>query len=434
MKGAIALALSLLAWSCARGGQAGAADSPGEESSPVATAAVRDEDPAAQPHTGSETLTKGFWGLSDELARHGIEVTVGSTNIYQTNATGGLGTHQQSGRFTGTYDVQVATDVEKLLGLKGLGLFVHGEGGWPETAGIDEDMVGSVLGVNADALGRRSLDIVEVFLEWNPFEGLLTVKAGKIDFAGVFDASEYANDETSQFLNGALVNNPTIPIPDYCLGVILSAHLTDRWSVAAGVGDGEANGRTTGFRTTFDGDDYLFYALETDLRTELSSSHGPLTGNVRFGLWYDPQPKARSGSDEAYRNDVGVYTSVDQVLLKENGDPEDSQGLGAFARLGCTDPKRNDMATFWSTGVQYQGLWRGRDDDVLGLGVAQGLFSQEASSPFTDDYESVLELYYRIQVAPWVAISPSAQYVANPGGNGAAADAVVVGVRAQIVF
>lgn len=434
MKGAIALALSLLAWSCARGGQAGAAGNPGEESSPVATAAVRDEDPAAQPHTGSETLTKGFWGLSDELARHGIEVTVGSTNIYQTNATGGLGTHQQSGRFTGSYDVEIATDVEKLLGLRGWGLLIHGWGGYPATPGINDAMVGSAFNVNWDAIGARPLDLVEVIVEWKPFEDLLTLQVGKINFARVFDASEYANDETSQFLNGAFINNLTIPIPDYCLGVILSTQLTDWWSVAAGVGDGEANGRTTGFRTTFDGDDYLFYALETDLRTELSSSNGPLTGNVRFGLWYDPQPKARSGSDEAYRNDVGVYTSMDQMLLKENGDPEDSQGLGVFARFGCTDPKRNDIATFWSAGVQYQGLWRGRDDDVLGLGVAQGLFGEEGSSPFTDDYESVVECYYSIRVTPWVALSPSAQYVVNPGGDGAAADAIVVGVRAQIVF
>jgi carbohydrate-selective porin OprB len=276
--------------------------------------------------------------------------------------------------------------------------------------------------------------VVEVILEWKPCEDLVAVKVGKINLARVFDTSEYANDETSQFLNGAFINDPTIPIPDYCLGVVLSANLTDWWSVAAGVGDGEANGRTTGFRTTFDGDDYFFYALETDLRTKLSSSHGPLAGNLRFGLWYDPQPKAHSGSDEAYRNDVGAYTSVDQVLFKENDDPEDSQGLGVFARFGCTDSKRNDIATFWSAGVQYQGLWRGRDDDVLGLAFAQGLFSDEALAPFTDDYESVVEFYYSIHVAPWVTVSPDAQYITNPGGDEAVADALVVGVRAQIAF
>lgn len=251
---------------------------------------------ARQETPGDATLTNGFWGLSDELAKHGIEVTLGSTTIYQTNTRGGLGTHQQSGRFSGSYDVEIAADFEKSLGIHGLGLFVHGWGGWPATQGINDAMVGSAFNVNWDAIGNRPLDIVEVVLEWSPFDDRLAVKVGKINFATVFDTSEYANDETSQFLNGAFINNPTIPIPDYCLGVILSAKLTDSWSVAAGMGDAEADGRTTGFRTTFDGDDHFFYALETGLRANLNSPHGPQAGNYRFGLWYggrEPAPGAR---------------------------------------------------------------------------------------------------------------------------------------------
>ncbi len=383
---------------------------------------------------GRLTVTDGFWGLSDELARHGIEVAIGATNIYQANVRNGLGTHQKSGRLTGSYDLEIATDLEKLLGIPGVGLFVHGWGGWPASKGINETMVGSAFEVNWDAIGNRPLDVVEVIFEWSLFENHLAMQVGKINFAGVFDTSEYANDEASQFLNGAFINNLTIPIPDYCLGVTLTADLTDAWYVAAGMGDAEADGRETGFATTFDGDDFYFYCLETGIRAELDSARGPLLGNYRLGVWYDPQPKGHSDSEQEYRDDVGIYSSVDQMIFRESPDPEDGQGLGAFARYGYTDEKRNDLSSFWSVGMQYHGLLEGRDADVLAVGFAQGAFSNLASTTFTVDHESVIELYYLAQVTSWIAVSPDIQYVSHPGGVREVDDALVIGVRAQIEF
>jgi len=162
-----------------------------------------------------------------------------------------------------------------------------------------------------------------------------------------------------------------------------------------------------------------------------------LQGIYRVGLWNDPQPKANTDYADAgksYRDDVGFYLSCDQMLIKENADPQDNQGLGAFFRYGYADGKRNDITNFWSFGFHYQGLIEGRDDDVLGVGFAQGIFSNSASATYTEDYESALELYYNTQVTPWLNISPSVQYVANPGGSKTVSDALILGVRAQMTF
>ncbi|MHC4682350.1 MAG: carbohydrate porin, partial [Planctomycetota bacterium] len=83
-------------------------------------------------------------------------------------------------------------------------------------------------------------------------------------------------------------------------------------------------------------------------------------------------------------------------------------------------------------GVQYQGVFEGRDDDVLGLGFAKGVFSNQAG--YSDEHESVVEVYYNAQISPWMAVSPSVQYVTNPGGDTANHDAVVLGVRSQMAF
>ena len=390
----------------------------------------------------SDTLTGGFWGLNDQLADDGIEIGFGITNIYQANVKGGLSTHNKRGRYSGSYDLELTADTQKLLGIEGGGLYVHGEGWWSKSGGIDGGSIGSAFGVNGDAGSRDTLVITELWWEQTMLDDTFRLRLGKLDMTGgfehhgcpvSFDCSSYANDETYQFLNNALINNPTIPFPDYGLGAVLYWNPIEWWYASVGIADAQADARETGFRTTFHGEDYFFYIFETGVSPRLDSANGPLQGTYRIGLWNDPQPKANEDVSET-RDDVGFYVCCDQVLTKENSDPEDSQGLGAFFRYGYAPSKRNDITNFFSFGFQYQGLIDGRDDDVLGVGFAQGIFSDSADTTYTDDYENALELYYNAQVAGWLNISPSIQYITNPGGNKAVSDAVLLGVRVQMTF
>jgi porin len=387
-----------------------------------------------------ETLTNGFGGLSDTLADSGIEVGFSLTNIYQANVRGGTTTNHKQGRHTGSYDLEIGADLQQLLGIEGGSLLVHTEGCWSRTD-VDETSVGSVFGINADAGGRRAMDVTELWYEQAMFDDTLRLRFGKMDIGGgfecrgcpvSFDGSAYANDETSQFLNGALVNNPTIPMPDMGLGAVLYWNPIEWWYASIGAIDAQADARESGFRTAFHGEDNFFYAAETGVAPVLDSGKGPMPGAYRIGIWNDPQAKERFSDGEMQRDDTGLYISADQMVYKENNGAEDSQGLGVFTRYGMADKKVNDIADFWSFGMQYQGLLEGRDDDVLGLGYAKGIFSTEAG--YSEVYESVIELYYSAQIAPWVAISPSVQFVDNPGGDNTVDDSIVFGLRAQSSF
>ncbi len=392
-----------------------------------------------------ETLTNGFWGLNDSLAASGIEVGFGLTNIYQLNLDGGTSTHNHQGRHTGSYDLEIGADLQQLLGIEGGTFFVHTEGSWSRSD-IDATSVGSVFGVNADAAGRRAMDVTEVWYEHALLDDTLRIRLGKMDITGgfecrgcpvSFDGSLYANDETGQFLNSALVNNPTIPFPTYGLGAVVYWNPIEWWYASVGAIDAQADARETGFNTAFKRQDYFFFVFETGIAPLLDSANGPMPGTYRVGFWNDPQPKANTDNGDAgknYRDDIGAYLSFDQMFSKENDDPEDSQGLGSFFRYGYANSEKNDIAGFWSFGLQCQGLLEGRDDDVLGLGYANGIFSNNASTTYTDDNEDVLEVYYNAQVTPWLNISPMVQYVADPGGNDTAKDATLFALRAQWTF
>jgi len=385
-----------------------------------------------------DTLTNGFWGLNDQLADEGIELGFGITNVYQANIKGGTSTHARRGRHSGSYDLELSVDLQKLLGFETGSIYMLVEGGWPDAEGIDASSVGSAFGVNADAIGNQGPVVKELYYQGPVFSDALTIMAGKIDFTGVFDASAYADDECTQFLNAAFVDDPTIPFPDYSLGIVLNWDITDSWYLMGGVADAQANGRETGFRTAFYDEDYFFYALETGITPQLNSANGLMPGAYRVGMWVDGQDKARFSSSNNYRDDIGVYISCDQMAYKENSNPEDSQGLGVFGRFGYANSDLNPIGNFWSIGLQYQGLLDGRDDDVLGIGFAQGIFSDYAGAndgaEYTENHENALEVYYNARVTPWLSLSPSIQYISNTGGDETVKDAVVFGLRTQMTF
>ena len=92
-----------------------------------------------------ETFKNGFLGLNDELTDKGIEIDLGVTSIYQQNVRGGISKHRRAGRFSGSYDLELSADLQKLLGFENGSLFVHIEGGWPDTEGIDGVSVGKYI-------------------------------------------------------------------------------------------------------------------------------------------------------------------------------------------------------------------------------------------------------------------------------------------------
>ena len=396
---------------------------------------LADEGPASLWE--QETLSNNFFGLGDGLSDSGISVSLSLTQIYQINLRGGMSTHRHAGRYTGSYDLEFEFDLERILDLPGGIIYMSAEGSWSD--GLDDSSIGSVFGVNADAAGERGIDVTQLYYEQALFGEVLRVRVGKLDMTGgfecracpvAFDGNSYANDETAQFLNNALVNNPTIPFPDYGLGLIVYLHPAEWWYVSAGAGDIQADPRQTGFNTAFNGENYFLYVFEAGITPQLRSSKGSLQGAYRVGLWYDPQPKDRNDGAGTETDDVGFYISLDQAVLKENNDEEDSQGLACFARFGWADDDLNEIKNFWSAGAQYQGLIPSRDDDVVAVGVAQGKLVSAAG--FTESHETAVEMYYNLQITPWLSVSPSVQYIFNPGGDSAVKDATVVGFRVQM--
>jgi porin len=130
------------------------------------------------------------------------------------------------------------------------------------------------------------------------------------------------------------------------------------------------------------------------------------------------------------------------------------QGLGVFARVMGAPGDRNLVNFYADAGVTYKGLIPGRDSDTAGLAFGLARISDTAAKLDADTarftggfypvrrHESVLELTYQAQIAPWWQVQPTAQYVFNPNGGvpnpqrpeKRLGDAAVLGLRTTVTF
>jgi porin len=153
------------------------------------------------------------------------------------------------------------------------------------------------------------------------------------------------------------------------------------------------------------------------------------------------------GTPKKVRGNYSVYFLAEQMLFRESMDPKDRrQGLQAFLKTVVL-LKQSINTVNWNiaAGLTYEGLIPGRDRDVVGLGftysqIANGVREYnkdlKAIEPDTviPDGETVFELAYGAEIAPWWVVIASFQKVIHPGGSSANPDATVIGISSRFAL
>jgi carbohydrate-selective porin OprB len=415
-----------------------AAEEPAEEPSQEPE---RTDKPASQQETDAapreHALPKAFLGgvpeeigeIRQDLLDRGITLRLFFNDQFQAVLRGGRST--SSGRNAGSTDMFFIFDLDKLKVLDNSEFLIHFQANWG--LGVN-GTTGTLFQVNDDADGSLGGHIAQAWYRVYFWDARVSLKIGYLDYQTIVDRNAFANSEDIQFWNQTLDNNPLVPL-NIGLGAALTIHPNEWYTLILGAGDARNRPYSAGFDTTFDSDAIFVAYLENGFHFKLPSDRGPLAGNYRFGVFYDPRTKTEYSTRLVTSNqsgDYGFYISADQVIFRES--EEDNQGLGLFARFGYRDPDVNALSTFYSGGISYTGLIDGRDEDVLGLGYSfvrsSAKFREAIDNNFTD--ESVYELYYAIKVCPNFVVTPDVQYVVNPGATGALSDMIVAGVRLRL--
>ncbi len=428
-------------------------DLPGHERAPRSRQEARDDAPSepAPPEEEREwfggmpwfewSRATGDWGgWRTTLEDKGLSFAGSYTLDWTSVVDGGINQRASTRQI---FDVNATLDLDAAFDWTGAKAFVDfyifdGRGGFRD--------VGDYAGVSTIDGGKNLVQVGELWLEQALFDGVLRLKAGKIDAAKEFDFLNVVGG----FLNlGAVQDPPSYPglatYPNPATGVVAFVYPTDWLYAGAGWFDGAT---ADGFRTggagpaTFFSDsksDAWFFIGEVGVTWDAgkegeSFRDGGLgAGRLAVGAWQHTADFATfaGGTEDGQ---TGFFAVAEQQLVRRGGGDDDAKkGLFAFARLGFADESTNPAAFSLAGGLSLAGTFVTRADDGAGVLVSFVDMSDDAGAGFDDD-ELAFELYYKVGVTPFFTVTPDVQYIMSPGGNSTVDDAIQVGVRVGVSF
>lgn len=380
-----------------------------------------------------EDYATGNWGgLRSKLEEHGVTIS-GSymTTVHTKSRHGGL-LYKRGTSYHGLLNTAVEFDTQKMGLYPGGKLFVlfqnvHGKG-------LSEKYIGDTFIYNNVDAGKRTTQLSEYWYEQGFLDDKFKLKIGKQDANCEFQAL----DKGFEFINSGFNFIPNSAVPAYpnaAMGLTATIQPTDDIYVKYGFYDGQAVGSESGFNTIFhNGDTYKHYG-EIGVTPDFKGH----PGKYIIGTWYNSENVDELLSTEAtdagvepglYTSNHGFYTEFEQMIFKEKIDnEEDDQGLTLIGQYSWAPPHKNEMTKYFGTAISYKGLIPKRDNDTLGVGINFANFSKRLGHI---KGESVLEVFYKMALTPWLYIQPDFQLINKP--YNADRSVIVFGIRTNIDF
>lgn len=349
----------------------------------------------------------------------GLTVEYIYTGEVFTNMRGGLNTNRAT-VYRGNLDLVMTADLDEIGFAPGGTFFLYGQNGHGQ--GLTDRHVGGTQGVS-NLVAQDFMQVSEFWWERGFCDDVFRLRIGKQDGSATFAFTELGGD----FINPVFAVPQTMPLPtfpDPTMAAIAFVQLTEDLVFQCGVFDGAASGSSWGFSRT--GEPFTIF----EFRGNYESLRG-MPGQFHVGMWHhDGVFENPADPGITHHSNRGVFLGADQLIFKENvHDADDDQGLGVLGQYSWAPQDRSAVTQSFIVGLAYKGLLCCRDDDITGIGVGNATFSN--LTPALVD-ETIIELFYKLQLTPYTVLQPDLQYIASPSGAGR--DAFVAGLRFEVVL
>lgn len=384
------------------------------------------------------TLGGQWCGVRPALAESGVTLQNDLTQFYSGVSSGG---RDREYRYAGHGDYVALLDGEKLFGAQGFFVKLRAEHRWGESlAGA----TGALLPPNvlADLPTRASENVyLTNVLLTQALSDNVALYGGKLDTLDG-DSNAFASGRgKTQFSNIGFVFNPvalrTVPYSTLGAGAIF---LDDGEQVGrVGVLNAVDTTRSTGFGKLFDQGTVI--VAEGRMPTQALGQPGhQLLGGTWSSRDYvaldnDPRIVLPGAPTNRQSGSWSLYWNCDQYLVTY--DEDQSQGWGVFGRAGLADEQANPIGWFVSAGIGGNSPIHRRQADTFGAGWFYAGTSSELSPALASAFGPIgdaqaVELYYNVQVAPWIHVTPDFQVVMPAAST--VDPSLVTGVRANVSF
>lgn len=378
-------------------------------------------------------IVEDWEAQQERLTKDGVAFQLSYTGAMMDHLGGGFrhGTNWQ-----GLLDLGALVDLEKLMGWQGATF--HAEAFWVQgNSPSSLDYIGNINEVSNIAAVVATARFYHVWLQQKLWGEKVRVNVGWMtldtDFmnstpGSLFINSAYGPIQTWNMNFGA----PVYPVA--ALGLLAEWQVNDQYELQLGLYDGDAGGELGNKRssnTRLGSDDGVAILLE-GARTH---TLGGLAGTLKLGAGWNTGLTPVNATGELVHGNGHVYAMLDQTLLPGQG-KEAPDRLTFFTRLGRVfHPGRSLVDFTVDLGFTGSGL---RQADQWGVAMTHSHMSRsfvsavEAGGGRSTAAETALELTYKAQVTPWLALQPTLQHIMNPQSG--TPDATVAGLVMMLSF
>jgi porin len=386
------------------------------------------------PDWKANTLTGDWGGARTNLYKSGVDIGLTHKSDVLANVSGGL---KRGSAWLGHTELRADFDLEKLFGWNSTNAFVlyHSDLG----SKFNTHYIGGVVGVDNIEVATNTAQFYHAWIQKNFFADKLSVLFGLYPI----DSEFYATETSGLFLQPPYgmanelaltsVNGPPIfPLGALSTRVkVLSPNKS--YYLQAAITDGVPGDPNNlhGTHIKLGKGDGSLSIIELGYAPKNADEVAESFNKTAIGYWrYSAKFDDIDGLGGRSKSQ-GAYVLSEQTLWHETGSK--TQDLAGFVRFGVASENVNVLDWSASLGLRYQGLFTGRDDDVAGIAATLN----HAGSDFknTGDFnrqETDIELTYRAQIKPWLAIQPTIQGIINPSLDPSIKDAWIVGTRFEV--
>jgi carbohydrate-selective porin OprB len=373
----------------------------------------------------------GDWGgWRSSLSDAGISIDGASVLDWSRVASGGL---KRRSTIRSLLDLRFTIDLKSLTGVDAGTLWARYYSFLGRSASRDAGDIQSFSNIDVDDHRHQ---LAELWYEQRFFNETLRLKVGKVDANTEFAFAENA----AEFINSSMGFSPTVfalpTYPDPATSVNLFVYPTGNFYAGLAAYDGAGqNGIPTGSRgpaSFFRGLNQLFYIGEVGGRWIIPALRLP--GRLGIGGWhhnglfdrFDGGRKSGTG---------GFYLVLDHMVWRAESSKEDEpKGIGMYFQYGVADQSVSEIKRHVGGGFVWRGPMSSREEDALGSGISWVRLSGARDAGFDDSYELAAEIFYKIQVTPWLTAKPDLQYIVNPSGARSVKNALIPGMRFEWTF
>lgn len=384
----------------------------------------------AQNESSQEIKTFAF---QNELLASGIDLEVSFIGDYFSNLSGGI---QSETSFMNNVSLTAGFDMEKLAGINKMSFHLSTLG---IIGGNFLQNSGAIQGISNIA-GANQWKVYEAWIEQSLINNKLALLFGLYDLNAEFDVREssrvFANPSFGIGFDFAQTgkNGPSI-FPHTSLAVRLKVELSKSLEILAAAFDGVPGSldNEAGLHVKWNQDEGVLLTGEI-IFSPREKKYGKDYSKFSIGAWYYTSNFEKTADGLKENGNCGIYVSGEQFIYSEY--PSTEQGLAIFGRVGIANSSFNPSDFSIQGGLNYTGLFPGRDEDMLGLAFTSIHLSKEFRNieQLELKYETILELTYSFQLLNWLRLQPDLQYIFNPVASRNSDYAYAAGLRAEVAL